>query len=131
MSFDVSTGAVVAVLNEVNPKLQSYQGLLTAFGDQLQALNSACMAEPIGAALQGASEKAFSPAMTNVAGRTGNAVTAVNDVLRILTAADQTMSQTAREAAARTAQAGADDRPHAPGTSAGQHGPGRGRINYS
>lgn len=111
MSFDVSTSAVVGVLNEVNPKLQSYQELFQTFGENIQALAEATKAEPVGTALQGVSGKAFQPAMSNVAGRTGNAVNAVNEVLRILTSADQHMSATARQSAAKAAQAKADDAP--------------------
>lgn len=116
MSFDVSTGAVVGVLNEVNEVYGTYQKLVTAFGTAVSDLATATKAEPVGTALQGASEEAFSPDITNVVGRTGTALAAVNEVVSILTNADSTMSATAREKAAAAEQAKADD---APGAAAG------------
>ncbi|GGC97107.1 hypothetical protein GCM10011512_25140 [Tersicoccus solisilvae] len=113
MSFDVSTSAVVGVLNEVNGVYTTYEKLVTGFGEAVSALATATKAEPIGTALQGASEKAFSPDITNVVGRTGTALSAVNQVVTILTDADSTMSQTAREQAASAQQAKADDAPGA------------------
>ncbi len=111
MSFDVSTGAVSAVLSEVKAQMPSYQTLMASFGEDIAALAQASKAEPVGTALQGASEKVFSPAINNVVGRTNVAVTAVNDVLAVLISADQSMSDTARDAAAKAAQGRADDAP--------------------
>lgn len=114
MSFDISTGAVIGVLNEVNPKLEGYEKLFTTFSTELEALATACKAEPIGAELASLAVETLQPAMTNIAGRTGNAVSAVNNVVTILTSADQAMSDTARESAAKAAQEKADDAPALP-----------------
>ncbi|MEH0110217.1 DUF6507 family protein [Tersicoccus sp. MR15.9] len=126
MSFDVSTSAVVGVLNEVNGVYKTYTTLVSDFGTAVSELATATKAEPIGTALKGASEKAFSPDISNVVGRTGTALSAVNKVVTILTDADSTMSATARENAARAEQAKADDAPGATTGGSNSGGPSRG-----
>lgn len=111
MSYDISPNAVIGVLNEVNPVLEGYEALFTSFGQQLGDLATACKAEPIGAELESLTTELLQPAMSNIAGRTSNAVSAVNQVVTLLTSADTTMSDEARQASVRSEQMKADDAP--------------------
>lgn len=116
MSYDIATGEVVAVLNSVNGELQAYEALFASVGENLSALATACMAEPVSAELQSLSTEVVQPALQNVAGRSGAAVSAVNEVVTILTTADLDMSTAANQALVRTEQAKVDDLPDGGGT---------------
>jgi hypothetical protein len=118
MSYDVATGAVVAVLNEVNGEMQAYEALFTSVAEQLSSLAAACMAEPVSAELQSLASEVLQPALQTVAGRSGAAVSAVNEVVTILTTADIDMSTSANQALVRTEQAKVDDMPDAGGSTA-------------
>lgn len=112
--FDVNAGMVAGILTEVNETTKTYPTDVTKFGTDVQALATACKAEPIGTALQGASEKAFATDINNVVGRSNIAVNAVNNVLGILSDAQTQMSDDARDAKAKAEQATADDAPPPP-----------------
>lgn len=116
MSYDIATGEVVAVLNSVNGEMQAYQALFVSVGEQLSALATACMAEPVSAELQSLSAEVIQPALQTVAGRSSAAVSAVNEVVTILTTADVDMSTAADQALVRTEQAKVDDMPDAGGS---------------
>ncbi len=118
MSYDVATGAVVAVLNEVNEEMRAYEALFTSVAEQLSNLATACMAEPVSAELQSLSSEVLQPALQTVAGRSGAAVSAVNEVVTILTTADLDMSTSANQALVRAEQAKVDDMPDAGGSTA-------------
>lgn len=113
MSYDIATGEVVAVLTGVNEEMQAYEALFTSVGEHLSALATACKADPVNAELQALSTEVLQPAMQNVAGRSGAAVGAVNEVVTILTTADIDMSSDANRAMVRAEQAKVDDMPGA------------------
>lgn len=123
MSYNVSPEAVSGVLQEVAPLLEGYGTQFTAVGERLSELSAACLAEPVSAELGALTEKIINPAFTNIAGRSSNAVNAVNTVLGILTAADAQMDADAREASMQAAQAAADDPPPS-AEPAAHYGPG-------
>ena len=123
MSYNVDPAAVSGVLQETGPLLEGYGLQFTAVGERLSELSAACMAEPVSAELGALTEKVVNPAFTNIAGRSSNAVNAVNNVLGILVAADAQMDTDAREASMRAAQAAADDPPPS-AEPAAYHGPG-------
>lgn len=116
MSYDVATGAVVSVLTEVNGDMQAYTALTTAIGENVSALATACMADPVSAELESLSAETLQPAMENVVLRSQAAVSAVNQVVTILTTADIDMSTDANRAMVRTEQAKVDDMPGATGS---------------
>lgn len=118
MSYDVATGEVVAVLNSVNDEMQAYEALFTSLGENLSALATACMAEPVSAELESLSTEVVQPALQNVAGRSGAAVSAVNEVVTILTTADVDMTTAANQALVRIEQAKVDDLPDGGGSAA-------------
>ena len=123
MSYNVSPGAVAGVLQQVAPLLEDYGTEFTAVGERISELATACMAEPVAAELGALTEKLINPAFTNIAGRSSNAVNAVNNVLAILLESDAQMASDAREASMRAAQSAADDPPPAPEPAA-HYGPG-------
>ncbi|MCC3282441.1 DUF6507 family protein [Arthrobacter caoxuetaonis] len=114
MSYNVNPGAVSGVLQQVAPLLEEYQAEFTAVGEKISELATACMAEPVAAELGALTEKLINPAFTNIAGRSSNAVNAVNNVLTILLESDAQMADDAREASMRAAQGAADNPPQAP-----------------
>ncbi len=123
MSYNVNPGAVSGVLQQVAPLLEEYGTEFPAVGEMTSELATACLAEPVAAELGALTEKLINPAFTNIAGRSSNAVNAVNNVLNILLEADAQMDADAREASMRAAQAAADDPPPAPEPAA-HYGPG-------
>ncbi|MER2133520.1 MAG: DUF6507 family protein [Arthrobacter sp.] len=114
MSYNVNPGAVSGVLQQVAPLLEDYGPDFTAVGEKISELATACMAEPVAAELGALTEKLINPAFTNIAGRSSNAVNAVNNVLAILLESDAQMAGDATEASMRAAQSAADDPPPAP-----------------
>ncbi len=114
MSYNVNPGAVSGVLQQVAPLLEDYEAQFTAVGEKISELATACMAEPVAAELGALTEKLINPAFTNIAGRSSNAVNAVNNVLAIVLESDAQMAGDATEASMRAAQAAADDPPPAP-----------------
>ncbi len=105
MSYSIQPVEVSATLQEVVNHAGQYEGHAASFEGSLNALltaakNSAAVAD----ALVGFSERVITPGMNTIIGRTNAAVEAVNNVLKIVGAADGQMATDAQTAAVQLAQ---------------------------
>lgn len=105
MTYSIQPVEVSTTLQEVVNHTAQYEGPAAAFQGNLNALlaaakNSAAVAD----ALVGFNERIITPGMNNIIGRTTAAVEAVNNVLKIVGAADGQMATDAQTAAVQLAQ---------------------------
>lgn len=105
MSYSIQPVEVSAILQEVLDHAAQYEGQGASFQGNLNALMAAAKnSAAVGDALTGFSEKVITPGMNTIIGRTGAAVEAVNNVLKIVGAADGQMATDAQTAAVQLAQ---------------------------
>lgn len=110
--FDVDPAAVSAVVLETDAEAAAFADLSYALFQDLSELVEECRSDAIGEQLAEIAEDTVHRGLNVIQRRTGNALNAVAEVLTILHAADSSMSDTTRAAAAEAAQAKADDDPY-------------------
>ena len=120
-TFDVDPDAVAAVLLDVDAETAGYSPAASAMVQNLAMLAEESKSVVIAEKLAVFGDDIVHRGLADITGRTGNALTAVAEVLGILSAADTEMSDTARHSAARAAQRAADDDPYAQGDSEQAH----------
>ncbi|MCC3280696.1 MULTISPECIES: DUF6507 family protein [unclassified Arthrobacter] len=105
MTYSIQPVEVSAVLQEVVNHVAQYEGHAVSFQGGLNDLlaaakNSGAVAD----ALNGFNERVITPGMNTISGRTLAATEAVNNVLKIVGAADGQMATDAQTAAVQLAQ---------------------------
>lgn len=82
MKWDVDPSGVQTILQEVQGYAQDYEGVFANLGEALGGIGEAGKSSIIAEALQGLSDENLTPAMNNIAGRTGIALNATAKAVR-------------------------------------------------
>lgn len=127
-NFDVDPPVIASILSTVNAEAQAYNSFARTLAVATQGICEAANAWPVAAEMDSVNTFVLQRYVRIIGARTGQNIGAVTDVVNILVAADQQMSDTARSSAAQAAQAAIDDDPLADRNAPVRVGPGPGAV---
>lgn len=123
-NFDVTPSVIGSVLSDVARQSETNEAMAKALETSAANIASAAQAWPVTEQLSGLNTYVLQRSMLIIEARMRHNITAVADVVNILLAADQEMSDAARSSSAQAAQAAIMDDPLADPNAPTRAGPG-------
>ncbi|EMY35789.1 hypothetical protein D477_002586 [Arthrobacter crystallopoietes BAB-32] len=96
--WDLDTGSLNSILTKVQTQAEKYTQLFEDFGAEVSSLIEASKSQIVGEALVGLSQEKLQAAMTQVQGRSVQALNSTSTAVNAIIAGDATMEQTVRAA---------------------------------
>lgn len=92
--WDLDTGSLNSILARVQAQVEKYPDLFAEYGAEVSSLIEASKSQIVGEALVALSQDKLQAAMTQVQGRSVQALNATTDAVNAIVAGDSTMAQT-------------------------------------
>ena len=96
--WDLDTGSLNSILTQVQAQVEKYTQLFEDYGAEVSSLIEASKSQIVGEALVGLSQEKLQAAMTQVQGRSVQALNSTSTAVNTIIAGDATMEQTVRAA---------------------------------
>jgi hypothetical protein len=96
--WDLDTGSLNSILTRVQTQVEKYTQLFEDYGAEVSSLIQACKSQIVGEALVSLSEEKLRAAMTQVQGRSAQALNSTTEAVNAIVAGDSTMAQSVRAA---------------------------------
>ncbi|WP_336712169.1 DUF6507 family protein [Arthrobacter sp. USHLN218] len=96
--WDLDTGSLNSILTRVQTQVEKYTQLFGDYGAEVSSLIQASKSQIVGEALVSLSEEKLQAAMTQVQGRSAQALNSTTEAVNAIVAGDSTMAQSVRAA---------------------------------
>jgi hypothetical protein len=96
--WDLDTGSLNSILTRVQAQVEKYTQLFEDYGAEVSSLIQASKSQIVGEALVSLSEEKLQAAMTQVQGRSAQALNSTTEAVNAIVVGDCTMAQSVRAA---------------------------------
>lgn len=96
--WDIESATIQSIIGKVQMQTEKYADLFVEFGAEISSIMEASKSQIIGEALVGLSEEKLQAAMTQVQGRSVQALNSTSTAVNAIITGDQTMEQNVRAA---------------------------------